>query len=111
MRANALKRNYNRIIRQHGESMTLTRSSEGTTITLKGKRTLGGTESLGNTAEQQLFRVRIGLRELAASAWAVKVPNATGDTLTVGGRVRAILNVQPLSDGATVAGYALEVEG
>lgn len=111
MRANALKRNFNRVIRQHGESMTLTRSSEGTTITLKGKRILGSTESLGNTAEQQIFRVRIGLRELTASAWATKVPNSTGDVLTVGGRARVILNVQPLGDGATVVGYVLDVEG
>lgn len=91
--------------------MTLTRLAEGTTITLKGKRLMGAAESIGNTATQQSFRVRIGTAELDASAWAVKEPKATGDTLTVDGRVRTIVDVQPLTYAGGVAGYVIECEG
>lgn len=100
-----------RMLNRFGRSMTLTRSSEGTTITLKGMRVLGSAESLGNTAEQQRFRVRIGTSELAASAWAVKAPNAQGDTLTVDSYVRTITDAQPLNEAGTVVGYVLEVVG
>lgn len=99
-----------RMIAAHGEDMTLARAGE-TSITLKGKRVPGTTESIGNSAEQQRFRVKIGTAELAASAWATKAPSSSTDTLTVGGRVRSVLDVRPLADAGTVALYELEVAG
>lgn len=98
------------VMAEHGEDMTLARANE-TAITLKGKRIIGTTEQVGGSAEQQRFRVRIGTAELDASAWAVKAPSADSDTLTVGGRVRTVVDVRPLGDGGTVALYELEVMG
>lgn len=100
-----------RLIAQHGESMVLTREGEGTTITLKGKRISGSIEPTGNSAEQQRFRVKISTVEILASAWSTKVPSASTDSITVGGRVRAVLDVRPLLEGATVGIYELEVAG
>ena len=91
--------------------MTLARGAEGTTISLKGKRIPGSTDDVGGSAEQQRFRVKIGTAELLASAWATKVPSSSSDTLTIGGRVRTIVDCKPLSDGETVALYELEVVG
>lgn len=102
------------VIAEHGETMILARSTEGTTITLMGKRVGGGLDALGN-AEQQTFRVLIGTAEIAASAWASKVPTAggagPGDTIMVGGRTRNVLDVKPRGDGDVVALYELEVAG
>lgn len=98
------------VLAEHGESMTLSRASH-TSIALIGKRIPGTTEETGGSAEQQRFRVKIGTAELDASAWASKVPSASGDTITVGGRVRTIVDVRPLGDGGTVALYELEVIG
>ena len=100
-----------RFISQRGESMTLAREGEGTTISLKGKRIPGTTEAIGNTAEQQRFRVKIGKVELLASAWATKIPSAATDTITVGGLVRAVMDVRPLNDGGVTVLYDLEVAG
>lgn len=100
-----------RFIAERGESMTLAREGEGTTITLKGKRVPGTTVAIGNTAEQQSFRVKIGVAELAASAWSVKAPSSSGDTITVGGVPRAIMDVRPIGDGGVTAIYELEVVG
>lgn len=99
------------IVAAHGESMTLARQGEGTTIALKGKRVPGTTVTVGNSAEQQSFRVKIGTAELAASAWAVKVPNSGTDSLTVDGRERTVMDVRPIGDGGTVALYELDVVG
>jgi hypothetical protein len=102
-----------RMISLKGATMTLNRVGE-TSITLKGRRIGGGVDQVGN-ADQQSFMIKIGTVELAASDWALKVPSAggdgTGDTLTVDGRVRAILDVRPIRDGETVALYDLEVAG
>jgi hypothetical protein len=103
--------NAARIIAAHGETMTLARESEASTITLKGKRIPGTTDDVGGSAEQQRFRVKIAPTELLASAWASKVPSSAGDTLTVGGRVRTVVDVRPLGDGDVVALYELEVLG
>ena len=96
-----------------GATMTLSRVGE-TSFTLKGRRIDGGIDKVGN-ADQQSFRVKIGTAELAASDWAPKVPSpggdGAGDTLTVDGRVRAILDVTPIRDGEAVALYDLEVAG
>lgn len=100
-----------RFVAARGESMTLARVGEATTISLKGKRILGATDDVGGSAAQQRFRVKIGTAELLASAWASKVPSSSTDTLTVGGRVRAIADVRPLGDGDVVALYELEVVG
>ncbi len=100
-----------RFIKARGSSMTLAREGEGTTITLKGKRVPGTTVAVGNSAEQQSFRVKIGVAELAASAWAVKVPNAGTDSLTVDGLPRAVVDVRPLADGGVTGAYELEVVG
>ena len=99
------------VIQDHGETMTLSREGEATTIALKGKRIPGSTDDVGGSAQQQRFRVKIVPTDLQASAWASKVPSSRTDTLTVGGRVRAIADVRPLGDGDTVALYELEVVG
>lgn len=99
-----------RFIRERGETMTLGRASEGTTISLKGKRMTGALDDLGNTSAQQRFRVKIAPTEIAASAWASKAP-ARYDTLIVGGVTRIVDDVHPLSDSAGVALYVLEVVG
>lgn len=100
-----------RFVSERGESMTLAREGEATTISLKGKRVPGTTVAVGNSAEQQSFRVKIGTAELTASAWAVKLPSSSTDTITVGGIPRAILDVRPIGDGGTTALYELEVVG
>lgn len=99
------------IIDAHGETMTLTRQDEATTITLKGKRIPGSTDDVGGSAEQQRFRVKIAPTELLESAWASKVPSSSTDTLFVGGRPRTVVDVRPLGDGDVVALYELEVVG
>jgi hypothetical protein len=48
---------------------------------------------------------------MLASAWATKVPSSSTDTLTVGSRVRAVVDCKPIGDGDTVALYELEVVG
>ena len=111
MSAAGTARNVARLILKHGETMTLSREGEATTISLKGKRIPGGTDDVGGSAEQQRFRVKIAPNELLASAWVTKVPSSSTDTLTVGGRVRAIADVRPLGGGDTVALYELEVVG
>jgi len=100
-----------RFIAKRGSSMTLAREGEGTTITLKGKRVPGTTVPVGNSAEQQSFRVKIGVAELAASAWSVKVPSSSTDSLTVDGVARAVVDVRPLADGGVTGAYELEVIG
>lgn len=100
-----------RFVAARGESMTLARVGEGTTISLKGKRIPGATDDVGGSAEQQRFRVKIGTAELLASAWATKVPSSSTDTLTVGGRVRTVVDCKPLGDGERVGLYELEVVG
>jgi hypothetical protein len=99
-----------RFIAERGEAMTLGRASEGTTITLNGKRMPGALDDLGNTSTQQRFRVKIATAELLASAWASKAP-ARFDTLIVGGVTRIVDDVHPLRDGSAVALYVLEVVG
>lgn len=99
-----------RFIAERGETMTLGRAAEGTTITLKGKRMPGALDELGNTAAQQRFRVKIAPTEIAASAWASKAP-ARYDTLVVGGVTRIVDDVYPLMDGSAVGLYLLEVVG
>lgn len=115
MSAAGTARRVARLIRKHGETMTLSRSSEATTISLKGKRITGGSlDRLGNS-DQQSFRVLIAPTELLASAWASKEPTAGGegpaDTLTVDDRARNVLDVRPRRDGDVVALYELEVAG
>lgn len=106
----SLAANAARMIARKGETITLNRDGE-TSITLKGKRSASGSlDAVGNTS-QQGFKVRISTTELAASDWAVKAPSASGDTLTVGGRIRAVIDVTPLKDGETVAMYEIEVAG
>lgn len=100
-----------RMLARRGETMILARESEGTTVTLKGKRLGGGLDDAGNTAVQQAFSVLIGTTELLASAWSSKVPTADADDITIGGRRRRILDVQPRLDGDTVGLYELVVAG
>ncbi len=99
-----------RLIDKYGEPMTLARAGH-TSIALKGKRVGGTTDDIGGSAMQQRFRVKIGTTELNASAWSSKVPSASTDTLTVGGRVRTVIDVRPIGDGGTVCLYELEVVG
>lgn len=100
-----------RFVAERGDTMTLAREGEATAITLKGKRVPGTTVPVGNSAEQQQFRVKISVAELAASAWAVKVPSSSTDTITVDGVPRMILDSRPLGDAGRVALYELEVAG
>ena len=100
-----------RFISERGDTMTLAREGEATTITLKGKRIPGSTVAVGGSAEQQQFRVKIGTAELLASAWSVKVPNSGTDAITVDGIPRTILDVRPLNDAGVTALYELEVAG
>lgn len=99
-----------RFVAEHGETMTLARATEGTTITLKGKRIPGTTAEVGGSAVHQSFRVKIGVAELAASAWSVKAP-ARGDTITVASVPRTIEDARPLGDGGVTALWELEVVG
>lgn len=99
------------VLSEHGETMVLAREGEGTSVTLKGKRVSGGnTVDVGGSAVQQTFTVRIAPTELAASAWAVKVPRRH-DVLTVAGIDRSVLDAFPMGDGDTVALYELQVAG
>jgi hypothetical protein len=101
------------MIARKGATMTLNRVGE-TSITLKGKRIGGGVDQVGNS-DQQRFTVKIGTAELDTSDWASKVPSAggdgAGDTITVDGRIRVILDVRPIRDGETMGLYELEVAG
>ena len=98
-------------IAEHGDDATLAREGEVTTIALKAKRIGGGTERVGGgTAEQQVFRVKIGTVELAASAWSAKLPKR-GDKITIDGRVRSVRDARPIKEGTTTGLYELEVAG
>lgn len=98
------------IISEHGETMTLARGAEATTISLKGKRIGGTTEEAGGSSARQRFRIKIAPTELLASAWTSKAP-ARKDTIVVNGRTRMVEDARPISDGATVCLYELEVVG
>ena len=111
MSAAGTARRVARLIRKHGETMTLSREGEATTITLKGKRIPGSTDDVGGSAEQQRCRVKIAPTELLASAWATKIPSSSTDTLTIGSRARTVVDWKPLGDGDVVALYELEVVG
>ena len=110
MSAATILSHASRLIAAHGETMTLGRTSEGTTISVAGKRTVGALVDVGNGAAQQRFRVKIGTVELLASAWTVKAPKRK-DTLAIGGKTRIVEDVRPLNDGATTVLYELEVAG
>jgi hypothetical protein len=99
-----------RMMASHGEAMTLARDGEATTIAVQGKRIQGGTEDIGNSAVQQVFRVKIGTAEILASSWAVKAPKFA-DQITIGSKVRSIRDVRPLNDSGSTVLYELEVAG
>jgi|GEM_PF-653271 len=94
----------------HGETMTLSRTSEATTIAVQGKRIPGALEQLGNTSAQQRFRVKVAVTEIEAAGWAIKKP-ARNDTILIGGVTRMVDDVRPLMDSNSVALYELEVVG
>ena len=50
-----------RFVAERGDTMMLAREGEATAITLKGKRVPGTTVPVGNSAEQQQFRVKISV--------------------------------------------------
>jgi hypothetical protein len=108
----SLADNAARMIAERGETMTLSRDGEETTITLKGKRVIlhADVVDTGGTSVQQEFRLRVATTELLASAWSTKAPRRS-DTITIGGRARSILDVRPISDGDTVAMYELVAAG
>ena len=100
-----------RIIDQHSETMTLKREGH-TDLAVKGKRLAGGSIApIGGTAAQQDFDVKLSTTQLLASSWVSKVPSASTDSIVIDGRVRTILDVQPLRDGDVVAAYVLAVAG
>lgn len=100
------------IVRAHGRSMVLRRSSEGTSIALVGKPVAGSASvvELGGTARQQQLRVKIGPTEIEASAWTLAYP-LRADTLEYGGRVRAVRHVRPIRHNGTLRLYELTVAG
>lgn len=98
-----------RILAGHGESMTLKREGSAS-IAVKAKRLQGVTDSIGGSAVQQEFRVRLGTAELAASGWSPAEPVRT-DSIVIGDRERSILDVRPLRDGDVVHLYELTVAG
>lgn len=97
------------MISEMGKTMTLSRTGE-TDISVKGKRTSGDLATEGGSSTQQTFRVMVAPTELLASAWATKTP-LVDDLITVDGRARAVLDVQPRADGESVAMYELTVAG
>lgn len=99
------------ILADHGKPMVLARPDEATTITVMGKRISGGVEATAGSGQQQRFKVKITAGELAGSAWTIKEPRANGDTLTVDGVPRTVMDWTPLGDGDVVAMYELEVVG
>lgn len=99
------------IIDRHGEAMTLKRTGEAD-LPVIGKRISGGAlADIGNSATEQVFRIRLSTTQLGASGWAVKVPSADTDLIVVGGRTRKVLDAMPMGDGGTVACWMLEVAG
>ena len=101
---------FARIMSEHGNAMTLKRSGESN-LTVMGKRLLLriGEEAVGN-GQQTRFRIKIATTELAASAWASKVPKF-GDSIVVDGRECTLLGVWPMQDATATVGYELEVAG
>ncbi len=58
------------IITEHGETATLSRSGEATSISLFAKRVDSTDDDIGaSSASQARIKVRIGTAALAASAW------------------------------------------
>ena len=110
MAASDTVRNAGRLVALHGETMTLKREGEASTVTLRGKRLPGTVADIGGSAAQQEFRIRVGTTELAASPWASKAP-VRHDSIVIDGRERSILDVRPLGDAGTVALYELLVAG
>lgn len=98
-----------RIMAAHGESMTLKREG-APSLAVKAKRLQGTTDSIGGSAVQQEFRVRLGASELAASTWSPAAPVRT-DSIVIEGRERSILDVRPVRDGDVVHLYELTVAG
>lgn len=94
----------------HGETATLSREGEGTTITLKAKRLASSEDDTGGSAAQSAFKVKIGTAALAASAWSAKLPKRT-DKLAIGGRTRSVLDVDTKVDGDITVMHVLAVSG
>jgi hypothetical protein len=92
-----------------GESMVLAREGEAS-LPLIGRRLPGALDEVGGSAAQQSFRVKVGMAEILASSWASKAP-VRGDTLSVGGTPRAVMDVQPVMVGEVTLMYLLEVVG
>jgi hypothetical protein len=108
----SVKSRVERAYRLYGDSMVLARESEGTTITCKGKRVDAGSSDVvgGNTAQQQVFKVRITTVELAASAWTDKYPKRT-DRLTVESRACAVRSARRIGHAGVTIVWELEVGG
>ena len=98
------------IIARYGKTMTLIRPGE-TDLSLKGKRLAGSITEAGGTSRQQEFQVLISTTELLASDWANKAPSADTDQIMVDGKLCALLDAQPRSEGNIVAMYDLTVAG
>lgn len=98
------------IIAKQGRAMTLRRAGESD-LAVRGVRQEGASIEAGNTATQQVFKVRITPTELLASSWASKVPASSGDVLVVEGRIRTVIEVEPIHDGDVLAMYDLTVAG
>lgn len=98
------------MIAAKGQTMTLRRSGSAD-ISLKGVRQDGTLIEAGGSSAQQEFKVRVAPTEIAASAWSPAAPSADTDILVVGGRERAVKDVEPIYDGDALAMYELTVAG
>lgn len=106
----ALAANAAAMIADRGSSMTLRRTGS-TDITVRGVRqSLSAIDAVG-TAIESGFKVRIAPTEILASSWSSKVPTSSGDRLVIASAEHAILAVEPIYDGDTLAMYELTVAG
>lgn len=103
-------RRVDAVLNAHGEAAVLSRTGEGTTITLKAKRMAGSEDDMGGSSAQSSFKVRIGTAALAASAWADKFPKRA-DSLVIGGRTRIVRDADPKVDGGVTVMHVLALSG
>ena len=96
----------------HGEAMTLRRTSDGTTLSVKGKRLMksrkGGVEIDSSLTDDELY-FRIGNSEIAAAGWSVP---AHGDKIASSdGHYYNINHVDTRLDSGVTVSHFIFVDG
>jgi len=99
-----------RVVRVNGKGMVLRRTGENTTVLLSGKRIPGSVEATGNSAGQQIFRVKVSVAEIRASAWLDKAPKRD-DSIRIDNRDHTLLDARPLKHRGVLQLYELTVAG